>query len=214
MAVEFLVVADPVAAAVAAAALLVEVAEADGSVVLAGGSTPRHAYELAARAHSDWGGVEVWFGDDRCVPASDPRSNQLLVREALLERLVVEPTVHPIPTELPRSRGGCRLRRRPPGRAARPRPARPRRGRAHGVALSRCAVTRRARPARCGSGTRPRAVRRTGDADDPRPRERSACRLPRRRRGEGGSRPARIRRGAVEADAGEPRSLRSRRRRR
>ena len=39
--------------------------------------------------HADWGDAEVWFGDDRCVPADDPRSNQLLVREALLERLVV-----------------------------------------------------------------------------------------------------------------------------
>lgn len=101
MDVEVVVVPDAVAAAAAAAALLVEVADADGSVVLAGGSTPRHAYELAAEAHSDWGGVEVWFGDDRCVPADDPRSNQLLVREALLERLVVEPLVHAISTGLP-----------------------------------------------------------------------------------------------------------------
>jgi len=100
MDVRFVVVPDAHAAAAAAAALLVEVADADGSVVLAGGSTPRHAYELAAEAHSDWGGVEVWFGDDRCVPADDPRSNQLLVREALLERLVVGPTVHAIPTGL------------------------------------------------------------------------------------------------------------------
>ena len=35
------------------------------------------------------------------MPADDPLSNQLLVREALLERLIVPPTVHPIPTELP-----------------------------------------------------------------------------------------------------------------
>ena len=101
MDVDLVVVPDAIAAAVTAAALLVDLAEADGSVVLAGGSTPRHAYELAAAAHSDWGGVEIWFGDDRCVPADDPRSNQLLVREALLERLVVEPTVHSIQTALP-----------------------------------------------------------------------------------------------------------------
>ena len=89
------------AAAVAAAALLDETVAAGGSLVLAGGSTPRRAYELAAAANGDWGGVDVWFGDDRCVPADDPLSNQLLVREALLERLIVPPTVHPIPTELP-----------------------------------------------------------------------------------------------------------------
>ena len=99
MSVEFVVTQEAEAAARAAAALLVEVVDAGGSVVLAGGSTPRRAYELAAAAHSDWGGVDVWFGDDRCVPANDPRSNQLLVREALLQWLVVEPTVHAIATE-------------------------------------------------------------------------------------------------------------------
>lgn len=101
MNVEIVVTQDAEAAARAAAALLVEVAEAGGSIVLAGGSTPRRAYELAAAAYSDWGDAEVWFGDDRCVPADDPRSNQLLVREALLQWLVVEPTVHAIETERP-----------------------------------------------------------------------------------------------------------------
>jgi 6-phosphogluconolactonase len=100
MDIELVVTQDAEAAARAAAVLLVEVAEAGGSVVLSGGSTPRRAYELAAAAHSDWGGVDVWFGDDRCVPADDPGSNQLLVRESLLEWLVVEPTVHAIATEL------------------------------------------------------------------------------------------------------------------
>lgn len=100
MAVEFVVTENAESAAAAAAALLVEVASAGGSLVLAGGSTPRRAYELAAVQHSDWGDAEIWFGDDRCVPPSDPRSNQLLVREALLERLVVEPTVRAIPTTL------------------------------------------------------------------------------------------------------------------
>jgi 6-phosphogluconolactonase len=101
MNVEIVVVPDADAAAGAAAARLVDLALGGGSVVLAGGSTPRRAYELAAASHSDWGGIDVWFGDDRCVPADDPRSNQLLVREALLERLAVLPTVHPIPTDRP-----------------------------------------------------------------------------------------------------------------
>ncbi len=101
MSVEIVVMPDAEAAARAVSKLLVDVADADGSVVLAGGSTPRRAYELAAAAHSDWGGVEVWFGDDRCVPADDPLSNQRLVREALLDWLVVGPTVHPFLTQLP-----------------------------------------------------------------------------------------------------------------
>jgi 6-phosphogluconolactonase len=100
MSVEFSVREDAEGAAATAAALLAEVAAAGGSIVLSGGSTPRRAYELAAGLHSDWGDAEVWFGDDRCVRADDPRSNQRLVREALLERLVVEPAVRAIPTTL------------------------------------------------------------------------------------------------------------------
>ena len=99
--VELVVVPDAGAAAAAVAALLAEAVEAGGSVVLAGGSTPRKAYELAAALDGDWGGVDLWFGDDRCVPADDPLSNQLLVREALLDRIIVHPTVHAIATELP-----------------------------------------------------------------------------------------------------------------
>jgi 6-phosphogluconolactonase len=99
--VELVVVPDAEAAAAAAAALLVEAVRASGALVLAGGSTPRRAYELAAAADGDWGDAEIWFGDDRCVPASDPRSNQLLVRESLLDRLLVPPLVHPMQTCLP-----------------------------------------------------------------------------------------------------------------
>jgi len=98
--VELVVVPDAEAAAAAAATLLVEAADADGSLVLAGGSTPRRAYELAAQRHPDWGGAELWYGDDRCVPPTDERSNQLLVQESLLDRVLVPPVVHAIPTRL------------------------------------------------------------------------------------------------------------------
>jgi len=99
--VELVVVRDAEEAAAAAAALLVEAVDADGSLVLAGGSTPRRAYELAAEKHADWGGAEVWYGDDRCVPPDDPRSNQLLVQRALLDRVLMAPLVHPMQTRLP-----------------------------------------------------------------------------------------------------------------
>jgi 6-phosphogluconolactonase len=98
--VDLVVLPDAGAAAAAVAALLAEAVEAGGSVVLAGGSTPRKAYELAAALDGDWGGVDLWFGDDRCVPADDPLSNQLLVRDALLDRIIVHPTVHAFATEL------------------------------------------------------------------------------------------------------------------
>jgi len=101
MALDIFVTPDAESAAAAAAALLAEAAAASGSIVLAGGSTPKRSYELAAELHSDWGDAEVWFGDDRCVAPQDPRSNQLLVREALLDRLVVPPTVRAMATTLP-----------------------------------------------------------------------------------------------------------------
>jgi 6-phosphogluconolactonase len=97
---ELVVHPDAGAAAAAVAALLAEAVEAGGSIVVSGGSTPRRAYELAAALDGDWGGVDLWFGDDRCVPAYDPLSNQLLIRETILDRIIVHPTVHAIPTEL------------------------------------------------------------------------------------------------------------------
>ena len=96
---DLIVVPDAEAAAVAAAALIAEVAVAGGSIAMAGGSTPRRAYELAAQAGVDWSRADLWFGDDRCVPANDPRSNQRLVNETLVNLVDPRPTVHPIATD-------------------------------------------------------------------------------------------------------------------
>ena len=75
------------------------VAEAGGSVVLAGGSTPRKAYELASAA--DWSTAKVWFGDERCVPPDDQRSNFRMAKEALFDRLAAPPAaIFRMPGEL------------------------------------------------------------------------------------------------------------------
>ena len=51
-------------------------------VSLAGGTTPRLTYlELEL---DTWNGVELWFGDERCVGPDDPESNYLMVAESLL----------------------------------------------------------------------------------------------------------------------------------
>lgn len=99
--VDVVVVPDAEAAAAAAAEILVAVARAGGEIALAGGSTPRRAYELAAALLPDWGGASLWFGDERCVPPDDPRANRRLVAESLLDRVQALPVVHPVPTELP-----------------------------------------------------------------------------------------------------------------
>lgn len=64
-------------------------------VALAGGSTPRPTYaRLAGADNKDriaWGKTHVWFGDERCVPPDDARSNYRMAREALLDHVALPP---------------------------------------------------------------------------------------------------------------------------
>jgi 6-phosphogluconolactonase len=82
--------------------LLADQAARGGSIVLTGGSSPGKAYERAAALQPDWGRVTLWWGDDRCVPPDDERSNYRLAKETLLDRLEAPPReVHRIRGELP-----------------------------------------------------------------------------------------------------------------
>ena len=72
------------------------------AVLLAGGETPRRAYELLAtplfRERIPWPAVHVFWGDERSVPPDDRRSNALMARRALLDHVPVPPQqIHPIP---------------------------------------------------------------------------------------------------------------------
>ena len=99
--VELVRVADGEAASRVAAERLARAAAAGSAIVLSGGSTPRRAFELAAELGSDWSGASVWWGDERCVPPDDERSNFRLACESLLARLEREPgAVHRIRGEL------------------------------------------------------------------------------------------------------------------
>jgi 6-phosphogluconolactonase len=69
---------------------------------LSGGETARRCYErLAAEAvdQIDWWQVDIYWGDERCVPADSPDSNQRLGREALLERVGAANAVYPMRCE-------------------------------------------------------------------------------------------------------------------
>ena len=95
---ELNVVADP---AVAVGDLLAQQALGGGSIVLTGGSSVARAYERAAARAPDWSSVTVWWGDERCVPPDDERSNYRLARESLFDRLEAAPReVHRIRGEL------------------------------------------------------------------------------------------------------------------
>ena len=72
---------------------LTEAAVAGGHIVLTGGSSPKHAYELAAERDADWSGATVWFSDERCVGPDDPDSNFGMADRALLSQLSAAPTV-------------------------------------------------------------------------------------------------------------------------
>jgi 6-phosphogluconolactonase len=95
---ELHVLDDPAAAV---AELIAGQAAGGGSIVLTGGRTPGRAYERAAELQPDWSSVEVWWGDERCVPADDERSNYRLAKSTLLDRLAEQPAdVHRIRGEL------------------------------------------------------------------------------------------------------------------
>ena len=77
------------------------------TLVLSGGSSPKHLYELLAtpewRDRLDWSKVHLFWEDDRYVPPDDPRSNYRMVREALLDKIdIPEDNIHRMRTELPR----------------------------------------------------------------------------------------------------------------
>ncbi len=73
------------------------------AVALAGGSTPKAAYELLAREYADrldWSKVHAFFGDERSVPLEHEDSNYRMAREALLDHVPVG-SVHRMRGELP-----------------------------------------------------------------------------------------------------------------
>jgi 6-phosphogluconolactonase len=75
------------------AELLEAAALAGAHMVLTGGSSPQHAYELCAERGADWSGATVWFSDERCVPPGDDLSNFRMADAALLSRLGQPPRV-------------------------------------------------------------------------------------------------------------------------
>ena len=69
------------------------------SMALSGGSTARPSYETLAAESTDaidWLSVNVYWGDERCVPPDDPASNQLLGRQSLLEKVGAANAVYPM----------------------------------------------------------------------------------------------------------------------
>ena len=63
------------------------------TLALSGGSTPRALYQrLAETGGLEWDKLQVFWGDERCVPPDNPDSNYRMARESLLDAV-------PLPTE-------------------------------------------------------------------------------------------------------------------
>lgn len=78
-------------------------ATGDAYLALSGGTTPRRLYELLANAATSeipWSRIHIVWGDERCVPPDDPRSNYRMVAET---GLLGHPLagIHRMPGELP-----------------------------------------------------------------------------------------------------------------
>lgn len=90
-----------------AARLVVRILDAQAerglaSVVLTGGGIAARVYRAVrtspARDAVDWSRVDLWWGDERFVPARDPERNERQAREALLDAVPLDPArVHPMP---------------------------------------------------------------------------------------------------------------------
>jgi 6-phosphogluconolactonase len=93
------VLPDGAAVAREAAERIVELSEAAietggrFSIALSGGSTPKALYQLLASSQYqpqiDWPNVDVFFGDERCVPPDHADSNYRMAREAMLSKVPI-----------------------------------------------------------------------------------------------------------------------------
>lgn len=105
--IEWTLLKDAGAVAGAASRCIQEAADAaieqDGCfrLVLAGGSTPKLAYRLLATTDSQWQHWQLYFGDERCLPADHLERNSRMVHDSLTGQVPIpEEQVFPIHGEL------------------------------------------------------------------------------------------------------------------
>ncbi|MEU7698330.1 6-phosphogluconolactonase [Streptomyces sp. NPDC039028] len=79
-----------------------QAARGSASVVLTGGRNGNGLLaalgSAPARDAIDWSRLDLWWGDERFLPEGDPERNVTQAREALLDRVPLDPArVHPMP---------------------------------------------------------------------------------------------------------------------
>lgn len=69
-------------------------------LVLAGGTTPRHVYELLRTRKADWHFWHIYFGDERCLPVNDAERNSQMAAQTWLNYInIPADQIHIIPAE-------------------------------------------------------------------------------------------------------------------
>lgn len=93
-----------VAERLAAAITTAQAERGTAAIVLTGGGMGGRVLAALPEAGSrpsstvDWSALEVWWGDERFVPAGDAERNETQAREALLDHVGLDPArVHPMP---------------------------------------------------------------------------------------------------------------------
>jgi len=94
--------ADDVAARLVVAIQDAQSSRGQADVVLTGGSMGSAVLDSLGRSPArdtiDWRRLDLWWGDERFLPAGDPERNETQAREALLDAVPLDPArVHPMP---------------------------------------------------------------------------------------------------------------------
>lgn len=88
-----------------------QLARSTFSLVLSGGSTPRALHARLAgprrRGRLSWSEVDLFWGDERCVPPNHPQSNYRMAEETLLRGLPEGAAIHRIQGEIAPARAAA-----------------------------------------------------------------------------------------------------------
>lgn len=69
------------------------------TIALSGGSTPKPLYEALSAQSLPWSKIHIFWGDERYVPATHQDSNQLMARQAWIDRIEIPASnIHPMNT--------------------------------------------------------------------------------------------------------------------
>jgi 6-phosphogluconolactonase len=69
-------------------------------IVLAGGTTPEAVYQRLVGLDTDWSRWQVYYGDERCVPANNAERNSLMAARSWLDRVpIAAENIFPIHAE-------------------------------------------------------------------------------------------------------------------